>query len=93
MKRVKIDYNDVRFDESEGVFSMVFLSEDSKASHFTSYTISGGKAKVGKYKIKKAEIIDWDISFEKSSLSIFMIASDDFYSDKQYLIREVEYEL
>ena len=87
LKRVNIDYNDVRFADSEGVFSMVFLSEDSKASHFTSYTITGTKAKVGKYKIQKAEIIDWDISFEDNSLSIFMIASDDFYSDKQYLIR------
>ena len=61
------------------------LSEDSKASQFTSYTISGGKAKVS-IKLRRLES-DWDISFERSSLSIFMIASDDFYSDKQYLIR------
>ena len=43
-----------------------FLSEDKKASQFTSYTISGGKAKSFKISnIKKAEIIDWDIHLRK----------------------------
>jgi hypothetical protein len=87
LKRVNLDYSDVRFSESGGIFSMVFVSEKRNSAHFESYIISGDKAKVAKYKIERAEIIDWDINLDKQSLSIFMIAADDFYSDKQYLIR------
>ena len=67
---------------------MVFLIENKKKSHFVYNAIKGSKAKISKYQIPKAEIIDWDtIHSEKSSLSIFMIAADDYYSDKQYFIR------
>ena len=87
LKRFNLNYSDLRFSASDGFFNIVFLIENKKKSHFVSYAIKGSKAKISKYQIPKAEIIDWDTIHSKNALSIFMIAADDFYSDKQYLIR------
>ena len=87
LKRVSIDFNDVRFAFDKNTFSVVFLTEKNKQSSFVSYSIADKKASVARYKLQSSEVIDWDISSSKNKLSIYLIGARDYYSDKQDLIR------
>ena len=89
LKNFKFPYSDVRMTSNGNGIDLVFLHEKNRISHFRIFSIKGKVAKKVSSKLKNAEIIDWDITDSDGNLLISILASDDYYSDKQFIISSI----